>query len=121
MREISEEWVKQWAEIQDEVRKTCSKVAAEMARMKAALDGEALAELKRRMEVDKDVVQRMTSLREQVTGLFGHISKMSQEAGAFRKKLEELGLSGDQPAGPRKKGPAPGKKTSRTRSGGSKK
>ncbi len=104
MREISEEWVEQWAEIQEEVRKTCAKVAAEMTRMKAALDGEALAELKRRMEVDSDVVERMTRLREQVTGLFGHISKMSKEAGAFRRKLEALGLTEDQPVRSGKKG-----------------
>jgi len=90
MEGISREWVEQWGEIQQEVEKTCARIAKEMARMRTALDSETLAQLRHEMEADKEILERLTRLREQVTGIFGHISRMGKEAEAFRKDLQKL-------------------------------
>ena len=87
---ISREWAEQWEEIQQEVEKTCARIAKEMARMRTTLDSETLALLRHEMETDKEILERLTRLREQVTGIFGHISRMGKEAEAFRKDLEKL-------------------------------
>lgn len=95
--EISKEWLEQWSEIQKEVEKTCARIAKEMGKMRTALDTITLAELKREIQVDKEVLERLTRLREQVTGVFGHISEMSEKARGFRKKLEKFSsAAGDQ-------------------------
>jgi len=88
--EISKEWLEEWSDIQQEVESTCAKVAKEMAKMRTALDNITLDELKREIEADKDAFQRLTRLRQQVTGIFGHISEVSEQAGGLRKKLQKL-------------------------------
>lgn len=89
-REISREWLEEWAEIQSEVERTCARVAREMAKMRVTLEGEALAELKHEIEEDKDVLDSLARVREQVAGIFGHIAGMSEEAHTLRKKLQNL-------------------------------
>ena len=88
---ISKEWVEQWAEIQQEVERTCARIAKEMARMRATLDSETLDQLRSEAQGDEDVLHRLTKLREQVTGIFGHIARMAEEAEQFRKDLRKLG------------------------------
>jgi hypothetical protein len=43
------------------------------------------------MAADSEILERLTRLRQQVTGIFGHISSMGKEAEAFRKDLQKLG------------------------------
>jgi hypothetical protein len=88
---ISREWVEQWAEIQQEVEKTCARIANEMGKMRTALDGDALVRLREEMAGDREILERLTRLRQQVTGIFGRISNMGKEAEEFRKDLQRLG------------------------------
>jgi flagellar motility protein MotE (MotC chaperone) len=97
IEEISKEWVEQWSEIQQEVERTCARIAREMARMRSTLDTETLDRLKHEIHGDEDILKRLTKLREQVTGIFGHITKMGKDAELFRKDLQKLGpAAGEQ-------------------------